>query len=521
MAFWFLYLCFVKNYGMQKYVSNMLVLGILFLFSACNAQPTYESHVKTDRQPAVAGSFYPASRAELTHMLEGYFNKAPVVLKQQPLALIVPHAGYVFSGSIAATGYRQIDRDASFQHVFIIGSSHTTYFEGASVYTGGDFITPLGRVEVDTLADMLDRQNSFITNNPEPHAQEHGIEVQLPFLQYWLKKPFRIVPVIVGGESAETCRKLASALKPYFTSGNLFIISTDFAHYPSLQNANRSDSLMAQAICSNSPKIFLKTKFSTEGQNIPGLETAVCGWTSVLTLLDITEGQADLVFRKITHRTSGDSEYGEKDRVVGYCAIAVLQTNTHTDSTKFELSMEDRKKLLAIARNTIGEYVRNRNIPEVDKNKLSSGIQVPAGAFVTLMENGELRGCIGNFSSEEPLYKTIQEMAIAAATNDYRFDPVRPAEISKLTIEISVLTPMRKIKSIDEIELGKHGIYIRKGNKGGTFLPQVASEMHWTKEEFLGYCSRDKAFIGWDGWKEADIYVYEALVFSEDERKAK
>ena len=112
-------------------------------------------------------------------------------------------------------------------------------------------------------------------------------------------------------------------------------------------------------------------------------------------------------------------------------------------------------------------------------------------------------------------------MAISAATRDYRFTPVKKEEIKDLELEISVLTPMKKIESIDEIVLGKHGIYIKKGGMGGTFLPQVATQTGWTKEEFLGHCSRDKARLAWDGWKDADIYTYEALVISEQDFETK
>ena len=142
-------------------------------------------------------------------------------------------------------------------------------------------------------------------------------------------------------------------------------------------------------------------------------------------------------------------------------------------------------------------------------------LQKKAGAFVTLHTSGKLRGCIGRFDVDEPLYKIVQEMAIASATRDYRFAPVTAAELSEINIEISVLTPLRKIQSIDEIVLGKHGIYIKKGMQSGTFLPQVATDTKWSLEEFLGHCARDKAGIGWDGWKDAEIFIYEAIVFSE------
>jgi hypothetical protein len=156
-------------------------------------------------------------------------------------------------------------------------------------------------------------------------------------------------------------------------------------------------------------------------------------------------------------------------------------------------------------------------MPEFNSKGYSATMITPCGAFVTLKEKGELRGCIGRFTSEEPLYQVIREMAVAAATQDTRFTPVTGSEIPGLEIEISVLSPMKKIHSIDEIILGKHGIYIKKGWASGTFLPQVATETGWTREEFLGHCSRDKAGIGWNGWKDADIFIYTAEVFAENE----
>ncbi len=139
-----------------------------------------------------------------------------------------------------------------------------------------------------------------------------------------------------------------------------------------------------------------------------------------------------------------------------------------------------------------------------------------AGAFVTLKTGSALRGCIGIFESEKPLYRVVQEMAVASSTQDPRFRPVRPGELEDIRIEISVLTPMRKITDIQEIRLGKHGILIQKGLRRGTFLPQVATETGWTLEEFLGHCAEDKAGIGWNGWKDADIFIYEALIFEEE-----
>jgi AmmeMemoRadiSam system protein B/AmmeMemoRadiSam system protein A len=485
------------------------------MVSSCYGQTDKPAGKKIDRKPAVAGSFYSADKANLQNTLSNFFDRTEKMVDQNPLAVIVPHAGYVFSGEVAAASIKQIDRNVKFDHVFIIGSSHTMYFDGASIYARGDFITPLGNVTVDALAAQLVDKYDFINGDLKPHTREHSLEVQLPILQYWLKESFTIVPIIVGGESKQTCKKLAEALKPYFNEKNLFVISTDFSHYPNYTDALRSDGIMADAIVSNSTSTFLKSKSSMENQRIPNLATAMCGWTSVLTLLNMTEGRDDVEFKKILYKNSGDSHYGEKDRVVGYHAICIIPINK--TSRQFKLSDKDKIQLLTIARETIDSYIVNNVYPEIIENDITKANQEHVGVFVTLYKEGELRGCIGHMQSEQPLFKTVQSLTVASATRDYRFRPVVTNELNNIEIEISVLTPMQKIQSIDQIEMGKHGIYIKKGYQTGTFLPQVAQETNWSKEEFLGRCARDKANIGWDGWKDAELYVYEALKFTEDE----
>jgi MEMO1 family protein len=499
--------------------------GLVLFLSTCKAQPGNEIRnpkkivSNTNRQPAVAGSFYPSDKNSLIKMLESFFNEAPSVLTVQPLAIITPHAGYVFSGSVAAAAYKQIDRNRKFKHIFIIGSSHTMYFEGASVFTGSNFITPLGKVPVDSLTSFLVKNNKILSDDIKPHEKEHCIEVQIPFLQYWLKNDFSIVPIVIGGESLETSRKIARILLPYFNDDNLFIISTDFSHYPQYSDAKISDLAMTKAILTNSSENFLKVKNEDESKKIPNLVTAMCGWTSVIALIDITEKLKDVEYKVISSKNSGDIAVGDKERVVGYVAIDVIRKKSQENGNSFNLSDEEKISLLLIARNTITDFINTKKIPQINEKTLTANLLTPAGAFVTLKEKGELRGCIGNFKPDGPLYKTIQSMAVASSTEDYRFSPVVVSEIPKIEIEISVLTPMRKINSVDEIEMGKHGIYIRKGMQSGTFLPQVATETGWSKAEFLGHCAQDKAGIGWNGWKEAEIYVYEALVFGENDFK--
>jgi AmmeMemoRadiSam system protein A len=198
--------------------------------------------------------------------------------------------------------------------------------------------------------------------------------------------------------------------------------------------------------------------------------------------------------------------------VVGYWAIAVTERGQETG---LRLNEEEKSSLLSLARSSIVSYLNTAHYPDPDPRTLPKPLLTNCGAFVTLNKHQSLRGCIGRFDAGEPLYRVVQQMAVAAATQDPRFPAVTASEVKDLEIEISVLTPMRRISSIEDFHLGKQGIYIKKGWRSGTFLPQVARETGWSKEEFLGHCAEDKAGIGWDGWKDAELYVYDAIVFAE------
>ena len=435
------------------------LLLLLLLVSVCNSQNRSE-----DRRPAVAGQFYPGRPDELKRMLNYLFSKA-VAHRDLPnvIAIIVPHAGYVYSGEVAASGFNQIDPNKRYDNVFILGPSHHVGFEGAAVYCSGNFITPLGTVEVNRqLGEELTKKNTMFTQRTDAHAYEHSVEVEIPFLQYHLKEHFRIVPIVLGANRPETCRKIGETLRPFLNEKNLFVISTDFSHYPGYNDAVKVDKATADAIVSNLPDHLMKTMRMYEQSGMANLATSLCGVSGVLTLLYMTSPRADVTYYPIQYKNSGDVPGGDKERVVGYYAIAVTK-QAKPGKVSFELDTKGKTALLAIARRTVEGYIRTRSIPKVDPETLSDALKTPCGAFVTLNKRGMLRGCIGRFDPSGPLYKVVQEMAVASATQDYRFKPVEEGEVKDLEIEISVLTPMRKIGSIDEFQLGKHGIYIRKG----------------------------------------------------------
>jgi MEMO1 family protein len=466
---------------------------------------------KIIRKPAVAGRFYPADRQKLLEEVTTCFERAQPSVRQgrMPQALIVPHAGYIFSGRVAASGFNQLPDDAEVKRIFILASSHQMHFPGASVYCSGDYATPLGVVAVDKeTGHRLIEGNSLFSGREDAHLFEHSLEVQLPFLQVKPGSGFTLIPIVMGTQKPEECRQMAQSLKPYLVPGNLFVISSDFSHYPDYDNAYRNDQITTEAILTGSPGKLLRTLEENKKKNIPGLVTSLCGWTSVLTLMYMTE-EGPFDFERVDYQNSGDQPvYGDPDRVVGYSALAVY----HNSSGEFHLTTEEKEQLLRIANESIRSLTGSDKSLPPDRRALSGSLARNAGAFVSIYVSGKLRGCIGSFENENTLAEVVSRSA-ASAARDHRFDPVSEDDLDKMTLEISVLTPLKRIYSKEEIVPGRHGIYIRKGLNSGTFLPQVGEKYGWSADEFLGRCSRDKAGLGWDGWKSAELFTYEAIIF--------
>lgn len=524
-----------------------------------------------DRQPVVSGSFYPSVSDRLRSELAGYFASfGPPDPGLSVRAIIVPHAGYVYSGHTAAAGFATISPGAKYDNIFLIGVSHRYAFEGAAVFSSGNLLTPLGTLKVNReLGDLLKATNKWFIEKDEAHGPEHSLEVQLPFIQYHFTNPPAIVPILIGTRNITVLKAIASGLQPWFNDRNLFVISSDFSHYPSYEDAKRVDKLSSDAIIKGNPDIFLRTIRNIESAGTHNLATAMCGWPAGMVLLYMAEKRPELHFRNIEYTNSGDARIGSQEEVVGYNAIVLEKrievardipsednqpasadnlkrhgpaagstlSNTSipggednrgekgktstfagvSTGEPFTLTSAEKQALLGIAREAILARLNGRKPAAVNENILTPRLREPLGAFVTLTKEGDLRGCIGRFTSPDPLWKVVAAMATEAAFGDPRFPALTSAEYPSVRLEISVLGPMKKVSDINEIKIGKHGIYLKKGYHSGTLLPQVAQERGWSVEQFLGYCARDKAGIGWDGWRERDteIYVYEALVFGE------
>ena len=452
-----------------------------------------------------AGQFYPAKKKELAAMLSDYASAvATPALQGDILAIIVPHAGYGYSGKTASSAYNLIRRKP-YKTVVIIGSSHHYPFSGFSVYAKGAFATPLGELKVDeAFSSQLTGKKANITFDKQAFEGEHSLEVQLPFLQSALND-FLIVPVVTGDVTLDDCKEFAKLLKSAIglREDVLIVASTDMYHGYSIKDAEKTDGLTLETL----KKMDAQALYY--GLREGSLQ--LCGGFGVVSAIILSKELGYINLEVLSH-TNSALVTGNKDGswVVGYAASVLYRKED-----KSMLNSLEKKRLLEIARSTIENYLRIGKVPEVKVSE--PNLLKPGGAFVTLNEDGQLRGCIGNMSAKTPLFITVRDMAIQAATEDPRFAPLKAQELNKVKIEVSVLSPLEKVDSADAIKLGTHGVLVRRGFNSGVFLPQVATETGWNKEEFLSNLCAHKAGLEADAWKDksTEIYVFSAQVFSE------
>jgi AmmeMemoRadiSam system protein B/AmmeMemoRadiSam system protein A len=470
-----------------------------------------EMGMKEIREPALAGSWYPGDPEILSRDVKRYLENAKKEkVDGEIVALVSPHAGYMYSGQVAAYAYKLIE-GKSFDTVVVVGPSHRFPFKGASLWDRGGFRTPLGVVPVDDeLSKKLMEKRKEIRFIPEAHNQENSLELQIPFLQTVLKS-FKLVPIAMEPDwSWETCQYLASAIAETVRGKKVLLVaSTDLSHYYTYNIAIELD------------RIFLNhiERFDIEGLNrdLKSNRTEACGGGPVVTIMLAAKTLGANQGKVLKYLNSGDVT-GERSRVVGYAAGVFYKTVGGKEKMKEEkkvgvdlgLTEEEKKTLHHIAKTVIENKVRGKAVPEF---KIESHIlKENRGAFVTIQKKGQLRGCIGYIEGHGPLHKTIEEMAEAAAFRDPRFSPIKEKELQELDIEISVLTPLKRIKDVNEIQVGKHGIYIVRGMWAGLLLPQVATEYGWDRLAFLEHTCQ-KAGLPPNAWKEKDIEIY---IFSAD-----
>lgn len=493
---------------MRKLVFVFII--ILFL-TACSVEQASNDMPKEIRPPAVAGQFYPAAAEEITEQINGYLKQASTPpVEGEIKAIIVPHAGYDFSGQVAAYGFKLL-KGVKINTAVLIGNSHTAYFDGAAIDSSDVWQTPLGQVAVDKeLADKLIKADSAIKYDASVHGQDHVLEVEIPFLQVVLAGNFKIVPIMLGNKADDSYKKLAKALKDNLGENDVVVVSSDMSHYPKHEDANKIDRGALEKIKSGKVDELEKYVESVENSGVANEQTVLCGIDAVKTLLELARLSGWDKIEVLKYLNSGDvSGIGDKNRVVGYGAVAFAQIQTAGG-----LNREQRELLLTMAKETVESFVTTGQAPEFDVT--DERLKQKQGAFVTLTKNGQLRGCIGQIvPTDEPLWQVVREMAVAACSEDGRFNPVEKSELDELEYEVSVLSAPEAIDDWKKIELGKQGVIIRKGGRSGVFLPQVATETGWTLEEFLGQLCSQKAGLSPSCYKDKDteIQIFSAQVF--------
>ncbi len=462
------------------------------------------------RESVIAGTWYDGDAAVLKRQINTFLDKAPSVADDGRLvALIAPHAGYQYSGQVAAHAYKLL-KGRSFDTVVIVAPSHHAAFRGVSVYDRGGYRTPLGLVPLDTVfIDALKKADKSIRYVAEAHTQEHAIEIQLPFIQTTMTG-FKLAPLVMGSQDPATCRRLADALAACAGDKSVLLVaSSDLSHYHSREVAQRLDGRVASRVSAFDPEGLLK--------DLSKGECEACGGGPMASVMSAAR-KLGADQSKVLHVGDSGDAGGDTSQVVGYMAAAFRSKGEGSMSREEEketrevLDTEAQRLLKEIAREAISSAFGKRDyvLPET----LPAILKTPCGAFVTLTEHGELRGCIGYITASRPLAETVREVALAAAFEDTRFSPVTPDEWPRIDIEVSVLTPMVLVKDTSGIKPGIHGLYIRKGFRSGLLLPQVATDHGWDGKTFLEQTCR-KAGLYKNAWKEkgTEIYSFQAQVF--------
>jgi AmmeMemoRadiSam system protein B/AmmeMemoRadiSam system protein A len=501
---------------LSRIVSYLSLINFL-LFINCNAQPEKEVEGKAMnkqeiRKAVVAGSWYPGDPESLGNEISKYLENAKLAdIDGEIIALISPHAGYAYSGFTAAHAYKQV-KGNRYDAVIVLAPSHREAFSGASVFNKDGYETPLGVVPIEkTIANTIIKQHPEIRFTWEGHREEHSLEIQLPFLQVVIPD-LKIVPIVLYDYSWENCKRLADAIITAVKGKKVLIVaSSDLYHGYSYEECKKTDNLTLSSIVELNPQKLC--------QDFQDRDLMACGAGGIV-VAELVAMNLGANKAKIIHQTnSNDVTRSKGGYVVGYSAVAIYKESKgkkeHKIGVDSGLNEQDKKVLLKTARKSIENALSNKKNPTVESD--SPILKEKRGAFVTLTKNGILRGCIGYIHALKPLDETIIEMAQAAAFRDPRFPPITKEEFDDLEIEISVLTPVKEIDDINEIEVGKHGIIIERGGYSGLLLPQVATDYGWDRETFLEHTC-NKAGLPTDAWQKegTKIKIFSADIFHEE-----
>lgn len=541
---------------------RILVLLISLLFGLI--MPSFAQYpLEGVRRSQYAGTWYEADGAKLERQLHDYLRQAqsdPSLVRDilehgaktagskhenpaqtEVLALIAPHAGYIYSGKTAAYSY-EAAQTRTVKRVFVLGPSHHVALHGVALPLAMSFETPLGNLEVDK--DIIEQLTTYPLFSVQPgiHLVEHSLEMQLPFIRQTFGN-VKIVPLVVGTLNDESeVRLVAEVLKGYVAKDDIIVVSSDFTHYgprydyqpfkTNMQaNIEKLDHEAFDHLAHADVSGFLSFQARTND--------TICGLYPCAILCAMMPHGARA--RLLKYATSQEVAIDDRDNSVSYLAIAFTGPHWPDNPSRrksaadaVNLSDSDKQALLTIARKSLTHYVKHEEPinPEACGISISPAMRQCFGAFVTLYTSAheqnnaattqrilhphrDLRGCIGNIWPVKPLYQTVADNAIAACSRDYRFAPVKPEELKNIEIEISVLTPPRRVESYKDIKLGTDGIIVSKDDHQAVFLPLVATEFGWDLDETLRQLSM-KAGLGPDGWRDgAKFDLFQSISIEE------
>jgi hypothetical protein len=400
------------------------------------------------RSPVVSGKFYPESPAKLKEMIRGMVDEK--VAREEVIGLVSPHAGYIYSGSVAAATIAKVKPKDTF---IILGPNHTGRGRPFSIMTEGVWQTPLGEVAIDSrLARQILDGSAYLEEDYGAHEYEHSIEVQLPFLKYF-KKDFKLVPIVLSHATGSIYKEIGGAIARAvkdLSREAVIIASSDMTHYESGESAQRKDNQAIEAILALDEDELLK--------RVEKLKISMCGYGPVASLISAAKELGAKTAELISYQTSGDTT-GDYGSVVGYAGI-IIKGDWVSPPVK-------------LARETVETYVRGGKVLE-PPDEPTPEMKETAGVFVSLHKFGELRGCIGTFEpTEKNIAAEIITNAISSATRDPRFPPVAPNELKDLSYGVDVLTKPEPVADKDQLDPKKYGIIVEAGSRRGLLLPDL------------------------------------------------
>lgn len=464
------------------------------------------------RPAEFAGAWYPGEAETLRRTVDQLLGQVAVRIgpsEGTPLGLVVPHAGYIYSGAVAAAGFKQLEGHPLDTAVIISADHQRPLSQPIAVYAEGGFATPLGVVAVDVaLAQALIAAEPKIRADTSAHAREHVIEIELPFLQRVCPQ-CKIVPILMGDDADETVNALANALLRVLPGRRAVVIaSSDLSHYPPAAEAREVDAATLDAILTGNPARVRQAIAQSMARGYANLFTCACGEAAILTTMQVAQGLGADTITLLRYANSADAPGGQSDQAVGYGAVLFWRYRPP------ELTPARQQALLHLARTTLATYLESNQLP--DYQTTDAELTRPSGVFVTLKKAGELRGCIGHMQADAPLWQAVQKMAVAAATSDPRFPPLTRAELDQVEIEISVLSPLSRLDDWEAIQVGTHGLVLDYHGQRGVFLPQVPVEQGWNRTQYLDNLCL-KAGVPQGCWRDpaAKLYTFTAIVFGE------